>query len=399
MNRVQVFGNGDAEVKIYPIKRKAPRSKFYQIAWYELGDRRTKTFVDPLRAKSFAQQVQVSLLNKGRAVEVTPQDIQMLRDAESMVAKFGVSLPFAIREWVDARTLLGSAILGNAKSLADALHGVHDINVKEAAKKFVEAKERAGLSKRHVETIRAHVQLFGKKFANSSLTQVTATDIDSYVTAAKGSPRTKNNLIATLKTFFIWAQKHNYLRQDRAPVTGMISKLREPSMTPEIFTIDEIKAILKASEPEMIPYFALGAFAGLRSAEIERLDWSAIDFETGYIRLEWEITKTRQRRLVPILPNLREWLMPHRRESGPVCPPHHRRKIVKCSTKAKVPWKSNALRHSYGSYRIAELQDAPKVSLEMGNSPAMLFKHYRELVTPEQARQWFSITPSATTPQ
>lgn len=91
MNRVQVFGNGDAEVKIYPIKRKAPRSKFYQIAWYELGDRRTKTFVDPLKAKSFAQQVQVSLLNKGRSVEVTPQDIQMLRDAESMVAKFGVS--------------------------------------------------------------------------------------------------------------------------------------------------------------------------------------------------------------------------------------------------------------------------------------------------------------------
>jgi len=27
----------------------------------------------------------------------------------------------------------------------------------------------------------------------------------------------------------------------------------------------------------------------------------------------------------------------------------------------------------------------------MGNSPAMLFKHYRELVTPEQAKTWFEI--------
>lgn len=394
MKRVQVFGNGEAEVKIYPLRRKGTRYQSFQVSWNELGERRTKTLADPLEAKSCAQQVHVSLLNKARAEDVTPQDIQMLRDAESMVAKFGVSLPFAIREWVDARTLLGSAILGNAKSLADALHGVQDINVKEATKKFIEAKERAGLSQRHVETIRAHVQLFAKKFINLSLTQVTATDIDSYVTAAKGSPRTKNNLIATIKTFFIWAQKHNYLRQDRQPVTAMISKLREPSSTPEIFTVDEITAILKAADPEMVPYFAIDAFAGLRSAEIERLDWSAFDFETGYIRLEWEITKTRQRRLVPILPNLREWLMPHKRESGPVCPPRHRRKIVRCATRAKVLWKSNALRHSYRSYRIADLQDVAKVALEMGNSPQMLFKHYRELMTPEQATKWFGIKPA-----
>jgi len=46
MNRVQdlvqVFGHGDAEVKIYPIRRKGTPYRFFQIAWYELGGRRTE---------------------------------------------------------------------------------------------------------------------------------------------------------------------------------------------------------------------------------------------------------------------------------------------------------------------------------------------------------------------
>lgn len=42
MNRVQVFGHGTAEVKIYPLRRKGTRYRSYQVSWYELGERRTK---------------------------------------------------------------------------------------------------------------------------------------------------------------------------------------------------------------------------------------------------------------------------------------------------------------------------------------------------------------------
>jgi len=33
------------------------------------------------------------------------------------------------------------------------------------------------------------------------------------------------------------------------------------------------------------------------------------------------------------------------------------------------------------------------VALEAGNSPQMIFRHYRELATLEQARAWFAIAP------
>lgn len=60
---------------------------------------------------------------------------------------------------------------------------------------------------------------------------------------------------------------------------------------------------------------------------------------------------------------------------------------------AKVTWKRNGLRHSFCSYRMAVTESADKVAFEAGNSPAMLFKHYRELVTRELGEAWFGIMP------
>jgi hypothetical protein len=34
----------------------------------------------------------------------------------------------------------------------------------------------------------------------------------------------------------------------------------------------------------------------------------------------------------------------------------------------------------------------------MGNSPEKLFRHYRELVTPDAAQEWFAIMPQKSRP-
>ena len=61
------------------------------------------------------------------------------------------------------------------------------------------------------------------------------------------------------------------------------------------------------------------------------------------------------------------------------------------------PWPQNAMRHSYGSYRLAQCHDAARVSLEMGNSPQMVFAHYRELVKPKEAARYWAIAPAGST--
>ena len=65
------------------------------------------------------------------------------------------------------------------------------------------------------------------------------------------------------------------------------------------------------------------------------------------------------------------------------------------SEAAGIPWKHNALRHSFISYRLAQTQNENQVALEAGNSPRMIFSNYRQLVTQEDAKRYFGIMPAS----
>ena len=152
----------------------------------------------------------------------------------------------------------------------------------------------------------------------------------------------------------------------------------EVDKAPEIFTPEEMSKLLKSADHATQPMLAIGGFSGIRSAEIVQLHWEDVLWDQGYIEIKARKAKTKARRLVPIQPNLRAWLEPYRESSGAICNFHSlSERYEKLSIKAGIGWRQNALRHSYGSYRLAQIQDAAKVALEMGNSPQMLFKHYR----------------------
>jgi integrase len=85
-------------------------------------------------------------------------------------------------------------------------------------------------------------------------------------------------------------------KEDKAPVS--------------IFTPESIASLLKKADATLRPYLALGAFAGLRTAELQRMDWSEIDLDRGFITVAASKAKTRRRRLVPISDNLKLWLTP-----------------------------------------------------------------------------------------
>jgi hypothetical protein len=61
----------------------------------------------------------------------------------------------------------------------------------------------------------------------------------------------------------------------------------------------------------------------------------------------------------------------------------------------RVRLKRAALLHLFISYQVADIQNIPQVAMEAGNSPQMILKHYRELVRPKAAKEWFAITPKA----
>jgi integrase len=129
-----------------------------------------------------------------------------------------------------------------------------------------------------------------------------------------------------------------------------------------------------------------------------RLDWADVERRPGFIEVAAHKAKTATRRIVPLSDNLAGWLAIAPRNAERVW--QHSKAwffeaMRNAASDAKVKWKQNALRHSFISYRLAEIQDVNRVALEAGNSPQMIFRHYRELATPEQARTWFAIVPQA----
>ena len=162
-----------------------------------------------------------------------------------------------------------------------------------------------------------------------------------------------------------------------------------------ILTPEQVAKLLESATEQTLPYWLLGGFAGLRRAEIERLEWHDVHFESGRIEVPALKAKTASRRLIQMQPNLTAWLEPYTGWAGHVCPPNLRTLLQEDRRKAGLTkWPPNALRHSFASYHLAAFDNAAKLALELGHtSEELIFRHYRELVRPEQAAKYWAIRP------
>ena len=82
--------------------------------------------------------------------------------------------------------------------------------------------------------------------------------------------------------------------------------------------------------------------------------------------------------------NLKAWLEPLARESGPVYPAgvYRVRFLEAVRTAGITPWPPNALRHSAASYQLALSQNSAATAFQMGHNETVLNNSYKELVGP-----------------
>ena len=392
---VITVGREGSEIKIYTL-RTSTGYESYQCAWHHAGRRQTKTFGQLGAAKLFAQQKSVSLANGiPEITQATLRDIEVFKSCETRVSRLGLTVPAAIDEWISARETLGSLSLSEAvQFFMRHRAGITPIRIEEVVPLFLEAKKASNVSEIYLKVYRCQIKHFQKQFGAMQLSAITTPDIDRFLRSQTCSPVTKNNIRRNIVTLFTWARQQGYLQEDRKTAPERAMTFLVPDQAPAIWTPEEMRRLLKVCMPNLLPLVVIGAFSGIRSAEIDRLDWQDVLWDQGYIEIKAKKAKTKSRRLVPLRENLKQWLAPYRKEGGPVCQlTNQALRLNYLGAKAGLGWRQNALRHSYASYRLAEIQDAAKVALELGNSPEKLFRHYRELVTPEAAKEWFKIVP------
>lgn len=240
--------------------------------------------------------------------------------------------------------------------------------------------------------LRAVLRRFGTAFPGEILGIVSA-DIDRWLRGLDVSNSSRNSMLVFVKVFFSFARERNYLPADQPTAAEQVKRLKQGPSTAALFTPDEMEKLLHAAPMHLVPFLVFGAFAGIRSVEITRLDWSAVDLERRIITIHAGVAKTRSRRVIPIPDNLAAWLEPFP-NSGRVIPSAEILKETTALARSLgLGWPRNVLRHSFITYRLATVKSADQVALEAGNSPAVVFKHYHELGTEKDAEKWAAILP------
>ena len=197
---------------------------------------------------------------------------------------------------------------------------------------------------------------------------------------------------------FNFAKQRNYLPKSDTTQADLVSKVKVPPKDNEIFTPEQFEQLLRAAPARLIPLLAISGFSGLRAAELSRLDWSAVNIKRRIIELRATQAKTAARRILPISDNLAAWLTPFVGKGLVISTMEIRGEATALAKKLGIGWPQNVLRHSYISYRVALTGDVPRTALEAGNSPAIIFRHYREVVDEDAANAWFGIMPPAELP-
>jgi integrase len=440
---------GSVSVRIYRTPTRGCDS--YTLSYWQDGKRKRPTFSTFEKALAEAKAVASKLGSaSGDVLTLTSADRASYLRARELSVDLGLPLEVIVSQMVAVKRVLGDTPPMVAAEYYKKMHPtkLQLMLVKTVIDEMLVSKRGDGLSEGYLQHLGYDLKKFNQTFS-CNIGSITGGEIDGWLRGLKVSGRTRNNLRCSVNTLFCYAKTRRYLAKDHDELDAVgLAKDREGEI--EIFTPAEVIEILSHARDEIMPFLLIGAFAGVRHIEIKRLAWDDIRLDDGLIEIRAQNAKTASRRMVPLLPNLREWLMGYREDTGPVC--EHRnigsalQKLTKrinesrrrawaqkhgvteeqlaaneatAKNAAKAPaskpkkhdvppgaetaklegwtafeWKHNALRHSWISYRVAQIQNVAQVALEAGNSPRMVFSNYRELVRTADAEKWFGITPA-----
>lgn len=366
--------------------------RFWQTDRYEHGKRKRYTFAEQDDLKAFLakkreednaveelQKVERSNHAVVRLSHLAPGDRAAVSAAVEIIkaagGKVSVHLPEAARHY--ARSFLAFA---GSKTIGDAVTD------------FLRAKSEGGKRQRTVEGYRRLLTPIADRFKGRMVPTVTLPELEGYCRGV--TPGSRNHVRIALVGLLNYCAAHGWT--DSNPALKL-PKVKADRDLPVVFTPEEVRKLLAAASehaPEMVPYYAVGVFAGLRPEnELRNLDWTNIRLtETpAFIRVEAATSKTRRRRDVELSANAVAWLVLHNTNTGRLA--WNRKAHEKVIEKAGVKWSRDIMRHTYGSYLLASTENEALTASRMGNSVGIVHGHYKNLRSKAQAVEFWKIAP------
>jgi integrase len=339
-----------------------------------------RTFASLEEAKGVAELKRIERHNRGTLGVSMPEKLRVdALEAARILEPYDISLTELAHQYATKREL-------SAKS----------VTIAEAVPALLKSKTLERLRPQYLEDLAFRLGKFRSSFGNRKAADLEAAELHGWLESLGQSPLSRNVYHAHLSVLFNYCRTRGWVTAN--PVTLIPRTKVSRSGSIGILTPEQASNLLVLASEQTRPFWALSLFAGLRTAELKRLDWANIhwDKEKPLIEVPALKSKTATRRFVEIQPNLARWLAPHRQCSGPIIAAHRVNDLSNDRKAAGLTkWPPNACRHSFASYHLAHFRDLKGLMLELGHTnPDVTFRHYRELTTPAQAEKFWRIVPS-----
>ena len=370
------------------------------------GERQRRSFTTEQAALQFIAGEEERRRNLGQsAANISPRFLEDALNAEEILRPYQATLTTAAEFFARAQQRL--------KTSKMAL---------EVATELVANRRANGCSTVHLNDLKDRLIGGGKRsnavafctvLGAKPMSEITTEDVETWLAGLrwkKYAPQTVVNFRRAAQTLFNYSVPRLYCERN------VVDAVQIPRIPPkegtEILQPPDVEAILKAADKDLVPWLARAFFAGLRSAELDRLSWSDVKFKNSSIVVPAAKAKTAQRRIVKMVAALEAWLAPYQDREGSIRPKcfHIKRRLAyraggfgnpgtetaeekAAGVRLRVA-PSNAARHSFASYRLADTNDAACTAIELGHtSTTLLYKVYREVATAEDAARYFAIRP------
>jgi integrase len=295
---------------------------------------------------------------------------------------------------------LGAALAQAAKALEDAARLLcaspdesrEPITLGGALTQFLAAKRLSGCRPRYLSQIRCSLgSLVDSGGSSLPLDAIDPARLSLWLDGNGWSARTRAGYLTDAKSFLGWCQRRGWIAGNPA---SALDRPRAETLSAALHTPEQVQSVLRAAQaqdPPLCRFLALCYFAGLRWSEASRTTES--DIRGGYVHVPAERSKTRSRRVVEIQPALESFLsLPGRL---PLTNIVRRWKAVREA--CGVVWPPNVTRHCFCTYHLARFGNAAKTALEAGHAESVLFRHYREAGTKENAVAFWDLRAHAET--
>lgn len=159
------------------------------------------------------------------------------------------------------------------------------------------ARWKGGLVGGAARSFMPHVRRFKRELGSRLVVEVTARDIEQFVSAPVAAA-TRNRALTIVRAFFAWARRKGLTDADADP-TSELPKEREAARS-RVLTDDELRALIHGFDSTRYGRAVrLLALTGLRRDEVLGACWSWLDRDAGVMTIPPEAEKTGRSRWEP----------------------------------------------------------------------------------------------------